>query len=418
MTTTIYVQADQVARLWEQGSPMKESVPGVAFEWPGESIIHLYTTPPSVGHGGARIGGHFLILDNESEVEESEEILRERVAAAIAGGNVSEMRGVIACVALDRERVVKRAFLLDHDELTECEVRYIPGRSELYSRSRGLLEVDVLADKTVTIIGLGSFGGPIAVELAKTGIGAFHLMDFDRLELANISRHCAGLHDLGRFKTQAVRDAILLKNPYARVHPHEVDVNEKRDLLLECINQSDLVICVTDENRSRFNVNSLVVDARKPAVFGRAITRAAGGDVFRYRPHAGPCLACLFGQGLFQSNEEVSSFHQARRDAPAYVGDDDLDAVVQVGLATDIAPITNLVEKLCLVELSRGSDAGIQSLEEDLIAPFYIWANRRDLIYDQWPKMEYFFNKNTILRWYGVKAERDPGCLVCGAPES
>ena len=30
-------------------------------------------------------------------------------------------------------------------------------------------------------------------------------------------------------------------------------------------------------------------ECRKPAIFGRAITRAAGGDVLRVRPLEGPC---------------------------------------------------------------------------------------------------------------------------------
>lgn len=56
--------------------------------------------------------------------------------------------------------------------------------------------------------GLGSGGASIAVELAKAGVGNFALVDFDRLELHNISRHIAGVNELGRLKTNIVRDAI------------------------------------------------------------------------------------------------------------------------------------------------------------------------------------------------------------------
>jgi len=69
--------------------------------------------------------------------------------------------------------------------------------------------------------------------------------------------------------------------------------------------------------------------------------------------------------------------------------------------------------KLALVELSRGLQTGITSLEDDLVADFYIWANRRENIYKNWSKLEYGFDKPSILRWYGAKVPRDPTCMVC-----
>ena len=59
-------------------------------------------------------------------------------------------------------------------------------REELYARSSGLIENGVLANRRVLIVGLGSFGGTIAVELAKAAVGEFAIMDFDRLEVHNV----------------------------------------------------------------------------------------------------------------------------------------------------------------------------------------------------------------------------------------
>lgn len=36
------------------------------------------------------------------------------------------------------------------------------------------------------IVGLGSFGSQIAIELAKAGVGSYSLWDFDRVELHNL----------------------------------------------------------------------------------------------------------------------------------------------------------------------------------------------------------------------------------------
>jgi hypothetical protein len=73
-----------------------------------------------------------------------------------------------------------------------------------------------------------------------------------------------------------------------------------------------------------------------------------------------------------------------------------------------------MIVKLALLELSLDKDGGINSLEEDLIADFYIWANRRENTYESWPKMEYGSKTPSILRWYGAKWERNVSCQVCG----
>ena len=100
-------------------------------------------------------------------------------------------------------------------------MKYVPRKSELYTRSKGLLEVGALEAKKVLIVGLGSGGAPISVELAKAGVGHFILMDFDRIELHNIARHICGVNELGRLKVNAVKDAILLKNQIGRASCRE-----------------------------------------------------------------------------------------------------------------------------------------------------------------------------------------------------
>jgi hypothetical protein len=77
-----------------------------------------------------------------------------------------------------------------------------------------------------------------------------------------------------------------------------------------------------------------------------------------------------------------------------------------------------MIVRLALVELSRGSGAGIASLQDDLEADFYIWANRRELSYAGWNPMGFGFRDVSILRWYGARFERKHDCPVCGCLES
>jgi len=253
--------------------------------------------------------------------------------------------------------------------------------------------------------------------LAKAGVGRFVLIDFDRLELSNVSRHVCGISDLGRYKTFAVRDAIGDKNPDAHVSTLEIDVNESRAECAQALSKVDLIVCASDNDRSRFFLNEIALKHKITAIFGRAITRAAGGDVLRVRPFSGPCYSCLYSLNVRQEgsdDEEISQRSQAKKLMPEYTSEQEISAVIQIGLSSDIAPISNLMVKLALVELSRGLDSGIASLEEDFVADFYIWANRRDSAYVNWSKLEFGFNKPTILRWYGARVQRDASCLVCG----
>lgn len=300
------------------------------------------------------------------------------------------------------------------------EIMTIPSRDNLYKRSKGLLEVDILANKRVLIIGLGSGGSPIAVELAKAGVGQFALADFDRVELHNLSRHICSINDLGRLKTDAVADAIKGKNPYAVVDKLPIDINKNLDVLDDEIRKADLVLCCTDNNLSRFNTSEFLVKHNKVGLFGRAITRAEGGDVFISRPGQ-PCYFCLLGSDWYdQSAEEITNEASARRAGriPAYVSAEDAEAFVQVGLGADIEPINNMMVKLALVELSRGCNSGISSLEEEFKANYYIWANRRDRQYANWGCFNNTDGMPTIMKWYGIQISKDDNCTLCGKQKS
>ena len=294
-----------------------------------------------------------------------------------------------------------------------AELLLIPSKDNLFSRTKGILEVGILRNKRVLIIGLGSFGSQIAIELAKAGVGSFSLMDFDRVELHNLSRHSATVRDLGRLKTNVIEEAILGKNPYAQIDKFPIDINKDLPLLYEEVEKAGLVICATDNNTSRFNISKALVKKGKVGIFGRAITRAEGGDVFRYRP-GGPCYCCMIGDGGLQQ-EEITDVSSARRDGriAAYVSQEDAEAMVQVGLSSDIEPICNMMVKLALVELSRGERSGIASLEEEFVFDYYMWANRRERRYANWKPMPGAGGYPTILRWYGAHIQKEPNCPIC-----
>ncbi len=70
----------------------------------------------------------------------------------------------------------------------------------------------------VAIAGLGGVGGAHAVTLARLGIGAFRLADFDRFELANLNRQTgSGVSTLGRAKADVIAEQVADINPTAEI---------------------------------------------------------------------------------------------------------------------------------------------------------------------------------------------------------
>ena len=80
-----------------------------------------------------------------------------------------------------------------------------------------------LSESRVAVFGLGGVGGHVAEALARTGVGALDLIDFDRVDITNLNRQIIATEEtLGRKKTEAARDRIALINPQCRVVVHDV----------------------------------------------------------------------------------------------------------------------------------------------------------------------------------------------------
>ena len=292
-------------------------------------------------------------------------------------------------------------------------VQIVPVREELFARVHGLYETEVLQEKTVLIIGLGSGGSSQAIELVKAGVGNFILIDHDRLEVGNVVRHLCGLSDLGRYKTKAVRDLILDKNPFANVETHEFRCDWEWLLKLQqLVRRADLVFCSTDNRASRMVVNRACVSEGRVCIYGGTFRRAYGGQVLRVIPGQTMCYQCFVDiLPDIAEDQEIASQEQADRIAYA-----DRPVPIEPGLATDIASITLMSVKLGILELLRGTETTLASLYEDLSSPWFLWLNRReaDTQYADLNPMNESGDGPRILTWYGIESEKNSGCPVCG----
>src|SRR6478609_9850637 len=86
-------------------------------------------------------------------------------------------------------------------------------------------EQATLRRKRVAVAGLGGVGGSHLLALARLGIGAFHIADFDTFELANFNRQAGALAStLGQPKTKVLAAMAKDINPELdiRVFPEGV----------------------------------------------------------------------------------------------------------------------------------------------------------------------------------------------------
>ena len=258
-----------------------------------------------------------------------------------------------------------QAFYFDSEtvagESRETEVVHL--ETDLFSRLKGIFDTRILSAKTVSVIGVGSGGSVGTLELAKAGVGNFILVDFDRLKAHNISRHVCGLADVGRFKTRAVRDAILQHNPQASVACHEVDITEDGALLEKLASTSDLVFVATDNELSRYLINEACLAAGTPAIYGGAYERAFAGEVVRVIPGEAGYYACV-RQALAGTMRSISS-------QQVFDYTDDTEFQAEPGLGLEVSFIAMIHAKLALMTLLKGTESALGDLDAEMI----IWVN-------------------------------------------
>jgi molybdopterin/thiamine biosynthesis adenylyltransferase len=100
-----------------------------------------------------------------------------------------------------------------------------------------------IKEKKVALIGSGSIGSLLLLQLVKTGIGNFILVDIDKLKSGNISRHLLGVESIGESKANGLSAALKKQHPhinYITAMNSKVENLSKKEL--EQISDCDLVI--------------------------------------------------------------------------------------------------------------------------------------------------------------------------------
>ena len=149
----------------------------------------------------------------------------------------------------------------------DSEIQWVKSRSWHPNDilSRGSFEAN-LATKKVLVIGLGAIGAFLAELLVRAGVKHIVLIDDDRLEIGNLTRHTLTIREIGELKVSALKRRLQIIEPNVTVEalPYSfVDANSKSryeivssDLIVDCTGDDSLLY---DLSKPQFGVSKMFV---------------------------------------------------------------------------------------------------------------------------------------------------------------
>ncbi|WP_053955760.1 ThiF family adenylyltransferase [Inediibacterium massiliense] len=249
---------------------------------------------------------HYFINDNEVNIEKIRNILNKGFnGERLFLFNIIQPNGVqclIGCIFEILEKV-KEHPLIDKNLTSMIEnglkfklkplfvervdKTYLLDRCSCYSE---------LIDKKVLLIGCGSVGGYIAVEIVKAGISNLTLVDDDKLNEENIFRHFLGMQYIKYYKTTALIDYINKNIPYVKMSNCEEKI---QDALLDKsieLEDYDLIISATGNINVSLWLNKYIYDndIKVPVIYVWNEPYGIGSHSLIVSKNNQGCLECLF----------------------------------------------------------------------------------------------------------------------------
>ena len=131
----------------------------------------------------------------------------------------------------------------------------------IFSRNKGILETDKMDHKRAVILGCGSVGSLVAMELARSGVGHFLLADPDVMEYHNICRHQCGIEDVGDLKINALKRKLLNINPQIDVQIFEGIVQNIPKAMLDdfCVKGETVFVGCADNRGADVYANRISI---------------------------------------------------------------------------------------------------------------------------------------------------------------
>ena len=157
-----------------------------------------------------------------------------------------------------------------------------------------------LLQAKVLVIGAGGLGSPVLLYLAAAGVGNIGVIDDDLVELSNLQRQV--IHNeknLGEKKVKSAKERISLLNSDVKLEIYEIRAD--RESLRKIIPSYDFILDATDNFPSRFIINEICHELKKPLIFAAVKGFLGQVSVFKSYEKFNPCYVC-FNQNIVDEN--------------------------------------------------------------------------------------------------------------------
>jgi molybdopterin/thiamine biosynthesis adenylyltransferase len=163
-------------------------------------------------------------------------------------------------------------------------------------RQRRIPELEGLMNTRAVVVGAGSVGAPVTVELIRAGVGHLDLYDDDLYDVNNAVRHVLPVTAAGLPKATATAELCSRINPFVTVAPHQITIGsgpaEAINEVIGRIRGAAVVIDTTGVPSVSRLLQRCAASANVPLITAGLTASAYGGEILVSRP-GGPCHDCL-----------------------------------------------------------------------------------------------------------------------------
>ena len=170
-------------------------------------------------------------------------------------------------------------------------------QQQRYIRNIILPEIGELGQKKllrarVLVVGAGGLGSPALLYLAAAGVGNIGVIDDDVVELSNLQRQI--IHNeknLGQKKVASAAAKISLLNSDVKLEIFSQRAT--RESLRKISVNYDFILDCTDNFATRFVINEICFEQKKPLIFAAVKGFLGQVSVFKSYEKNNPCYACF-----------------------------------------------------------------------------------------------------------------------------
>jgi sulfur carrier protein ThiS adenylyltransferase len=177
---------------------------------------------------------------------------------------------------------------------------------------------DKVKAATVGIAGLGGLGSPVAIALARVGVGTLVLADYDVVEPSNLNRQQYFVDQIGRPKVAAMEENLRRINPFVRTVTHNAMLDDAN--IPELFGGVDVLVEALDDAGAKAMLVNVMAKERPntPVVCASGVAGYGPSNDITTRRFSGACYIvgdltseAASGTGLMAPRVGVAAHHQA-----------------------------------------------------------------------------------------------------------